>query len=85
MPISELWVMNGRSNHTTMCCVQRIVKRDAFQKLVAYVLLNPVRKKLVERWEKWTYLDSIIPGYPEVSLRDEDYWERFWRIYYSKG
>lgn len=59
-------------------------EKDAFQKLVGYILLNPVRKCFVNHWEQWTYLDSMIPGYPEVSLRDEDFWERFWRIYYSK-
>ena len=59
-------------------------EKDAFQKVAAYVLNNPVRKGLVECWNQWTFLNSMIPGYPEVSLRDEDYWERFWKIYYSK-
>ena len=62
---------------------QKDREKDAFQKLVAYVLNNPVRRGCVERWEDWPYLDSIVPGYPEVTLRDEDFWERFWRIYHS--
>ncbi|MDF1751229.1 MAG: hypothetical protein P1U89_00490 [Verrucomicrobiales bacterium] len=58
--------------------------RDAFQKVVGYVLDNPVRANYVDRWEDWKCCDSIIPGYPEVAIRDEDFWDRFWRIYYSK-
>ncbi len=59
-------------------------EKDAFEKVAGYVLNNPVRAELAERWEDWRYLDSIIPGYPDAPLRDNDFWERFWRIYYSK-
>ena len=58
-------------------------EKDAFQKMVEYVLSNPVRAGFVKRWEDWRFADSMIPGYPEVRLREADYWERFWRIYYS--
>ena len=63
---------------------QKDREKDAFQKVVGYVVNNPVRAGYVERWEKWIYLDAMLPGYPEVALRDEDFWERFWRIYLSK-
>jgi hypothetical protein len=59
-------------------------EKDAFDKVVRYVLNNPVRSEYVERWQEWDYLDAMIPGFPEVRLRDEGFWERFWRIYYSK-
>ena len=59
--------------------------RDAFPKVVGYVLENPVRAGLVERWECWPFCDSMIPGYPEIRLRDDDFWERFWRVYYSRS
>ena len=64
---------------------QKDREKDAFQKVASYVLQNPVRGRLVERWENWPFLDAMIPGYPEVVLRDDDFWERFWKIHHSKS
>ncbi len=63
---------------------QKDREKNAFQVVANYVLNNPVRAELVDRWEDWPYLDSIIPGYPDACLRERDFWDRFWKIYYSK-
>jgi REP element-mobilizing transposase RayT len=56
-------------------------ERGAFTAVAAYVFENPVRAGLVEQWRDYPFLGALVPGYPELDPRAEDFWERFWRIY----
>lgn len=56
-------------------------EKGAFQIFSRYTFENPVRGKLVEKWQEYPYLGCCIPGYPEFDVRSEDYWLRFWRCY----
>jgi len=60
-------------------------ERDAFQKLAGYIRENPVRAGLVaeEAWRCWPYECAVVPGYPELDTASEDFWDRFWKIYYK--
>lgn len=55
--------------------------RGAFGSVCYYVLANPVRKGLVEKWSDWSFSGAVLPGYPDVDPRREDFWDVFWRIY----
>lgn len=56
-------------------------EHGAFAVVAHYVLENPVRAGLVERWQDYEYSGCCVPGYPEIEVRDDDYWLRFWRVY----
>jgi REP element-mobilizing transposase RayT len=59
-------------------------ERDAFQAVAWYVRANPVRRNLVASEKaigEYPYSGCLVPGYPELNLASEDYWERFWKIY----
>ncbi len=56
-------------------------KRDAFAKVCFYIAANPVRAALKAESEVWPYTGCVMPGYPKLSLADEDYWPKFWRVY----
>lgn len=60
-------------------------RRAGFEKLVEYIARNPERAALVEpdRFHEYPYTECLIPGYPEVRFCQEEFWERFWRIYFS--
>ncbi|WP_221032824.1 hypothetical protein [Actomonas aquatica] len=55
-------------------------QRNAFAKACHYVAKNPVRQSLCDLATDWPYLGNVIPGYPDLPLRDNDHWDRFWRI-----
>jgi putative transposase len=55
--------------------------RDAFPATCHYVLANPERAHLVARWQDWPHLGALVPGYPRLDPRDEDYHALFWRIH----
>ena len=56
-------------------------ERGAFAAVASYIFENPVRAGLVGQWQDYPFSDALIPGYPKCDPRDEDFWERFWRIY----
>jgi putative transposase len=56
-------------------------ERAAFASIAHYILENPVRAGLAGQWQDYLYTGSSVPGYPALELRDEGYWELFWRIY----
>ena len=56
-------------------------KRQSYADTVHYMLQNPVRAGLCEGWQAYPYLGAIVPGYPNLELRDPSFRERFWRIY----
>jgi len=54
---------------------------EAFKAIVWYILDNPVRATLADRWQSWPYSGCLVPGYPDLDPRQEGYWELFWRIW----
>jgi putative transposase len=56
-------------------------ERGAFGSVAHYVFENPVRAELIERWQDYPHLGAVVPGYPTLDPRKEDYWDKFWRIY----
>jgi len=56
-------------------------EHDAFQAVAWYVLGNPVRAGLTADWQIWQYSGCLVPGYPDLDPRQDDYWELFWRIW----
>ena len=57
-------------------------QRHAFSVACAdYVLLNPLRAKLVKLPEAWPYLGAVVPGFPRLDVFDSDYWPWFWKHY----
>lgn len=58
-------------------------KQKEFTTLAAYIRNNPWRANLVQsETSMWPYECCLIPGYPELNPRQEDFWDRFWKIYY---
>ncbi|MCP5539367.1 MAG: hypothetical protein H7A53_02485 [Akkermansiaceae bacterium] len=61
--------------------------RDAFPSVAAYIRENPLRAGLVDSESKlsnYPYLGCHLPGYPDISIWDRDFWDRFWKIYYER-
>jgi REP element-mobilizing transposase RayT len=54
---------------------------DAFEDTCSYVLHNPERALLVSDWRDWSWLGSLVPGYPDLNPRDGNWRERFWTIH----
>jgi len=54
---------------------------DTFLNVAGYILDNPVRAGLVGHRAEWPYSGCCVPGYPDLNVHGEDYWELFWRIY----
>jgi putative transposase len=48
-----------------------------------YVLLNPLRAKLVEKPSDWPYLGALVPGHPRARPLTSDYWPWFWKHYFA--
>ncbi|MEO0414427.1 MAG: hypothetical protein AAF226_05690 [Verrucomicrobiota bacterium] len=59
-------------------------KQGAFMKMAGYVRENPLRAGLVDSSQAWPYECAIVPGYPKMDVRDENFWETFWKIYYKQ-
>ena len=59
--------------------------RGAFENACHYVQQNPVRARLVADSRSWPYLGCIVPGYPRLTLDDDDFWDRFWKIHARLG
>ncbi len=58
-------------------------ERNAFEAVVEYIARNPERAGLVNQdcFRDYPYTGCLVPGYPELTLWQADYWDRFWRIY----
>lgn len=56
-------------------------ERGAFQGIAAYILENPVRKKLAKSADGWPFSGCLVAGYPVLDVHAPQYWELFWRIY----
>jgi putative transposase len=55
--------------------------REPFAAICEYIILNPVRAGLCGRWDEYRYSGGLAVGYPDLDIRQSDYWERFWTIY----
>ncbi len=57
--------------------------RDAFEAVAEYIARNPERWGLVpvDGFRQYKYTGCLIPGYPELDIWQDDYWDRFWRTY----
>lgn len=55
----------------------------AFQNVVEYIARNPERAELiaVDQFREYPYTGCLVPGFPELTLGQPDFWERFWRTY----
>jgi REP element-mobilizing transposase RayT len=59
-------------------------QRHAFSLACAdYVLLNPLRARLINTPEAWPYLGAVVPGYPRLSVFEPGYWPWFWAHYFE--
>ncbi len=56
-------------------------EHGAFMTVAYYILANPERARLTDDWRTYPHLGAIVAGYPTLDPREEDYWERFWKIY----
>ena len=56
---------------------------DSVKNLVEYIARNPERKQLVpvDGFRDYKFTGCLIPGYPELTPWQPDYWPRFWRTY----
>jgi len=58
---------------------------SAFPDVVGYVLNNPVRKGLADKWDNWPYSGTVFPGYSELDPRKHYFWENFWAAYQNQA
>ena len=56
---------------------------DAFADLAGYILRNPKRAGLVDRWQDWPYSGALFVGYPKLDPRKPDFWTNFWEAYHK--
>jgi putative transposase len=58
-------------------------ERGAFETVAEYIARNPERAGLVQAdcFRDYSFTGCLIPGYPELSPWQADYWDRFWRVY----
>jgi putative transposase len=54
--------------------------RHAFETTCWYIVENPVRAGLCSRQEEYSFCGCMIPGYPDLHVRDEGFWDLYWRI-----
>ena len=55
--------------------------RGAFEKIVFYILENPVRAGLAPTASAYSFSGVLIPGYPDLDIAHAGYWDLFWRLY----
>jgi REP element-mobilizing transposase RayT len=55
----------------------------AFEAVAEYIARNPERRGLVpaDGYRDYQYTGCLVPGYPSLSPWQDDYWEKFWRLY----
>ncbi|MCI0464178.1 MAG: hypothetical protein L0Z62_45165 [Gemmataceae bacterium] len=71
----------GQPYDHVLCEEER--EREAFEAVVEYIARNPERAGLVkvDGYREYPYTGCLVPGYPELALWQDDFWDRFWRIY----
>jgi len=58
-------------------------ERSAFENVVEYIARNPERAGLVspDGFRDYKYTGCLIPGYPDLTPWQPNYWDLFWRLY----
>ena len=58
-------------------------ERGAFEEVAEYIARNPERANLVAagKFREYRFTGCLVPGYPDLSPWQDDYWDRFWRLY----
>jgi putative transposase len=56
-------------------------RKNAFARGCRYILENPVRAGIVKGVDDWKFMGAIVPGYPKLDPRENDYWRKFWKFY----
>ena len=56
-------------------------RRGAFEKIVFYILENPVRASLTQASSAYPFSGVLIPGYPDLDVTSEGYWDLFWQLH----
>ena len=58
-------------------------QQAAFENVVEYIARNPERAGLVpvDGFREYPYTGCVIPGAPDLTLWQPDFWDRFWKIY----
>jgi hypothetical protein len=56
---------------------------SAFEAVAEYIARNPERAGLVpvDGYRQYAYTGCLVPGYPDLSPWQDDYWTRFWKLY----
>ncbi len=56
---------------------------EAFEAIVEYIARNPERANLVKPdcFREYPYTGCLVPGYPDLRLWEDGFWDRFWAIY----
>ena len=60
-------------------------ERGGFAGVCNYVLCNPHRAALVKDPSLWPYSGAVVPGFPEFSPFQANFWPIFWRAYEKAG
>jgi len=55
-------------------------EQDGFESICFYIAENPVRAKLAASAKDYPFSGSVIPGYPDLRIHEEGYWDLFWKI-----
>jgi hypothetical protein len=55
----------------------------AFESVFEYIARNPERAELVppDGFREYRYTGCLVPGYPDLSPWQNDYWDLLWRVY----
>lgn len=58
-------------------------EQSGFEEIAEYIARNPERQNLVttDGFAKYPYIGCLVPGYPELDLFENGYWDKFWRFY----
>ena len=54
--------------------------RYAFETVCWYIAENPVRAKLCSQGSEYPFCGSMVPGYPDLRIYDDGFWDLYWRI-----
>jgi hypothetical protein len=73
--------MSFSFSRTITYCVNRSGNAVRSLTVATCVLENPVRAGLVSNWQAYRFSGSSIPGFPMIDPREQDFWEKFWRIF----
>lgn len=58
-------------------------QEGAFVTVAEYIARNPERAALVppDGFRQYPYTGCLVPGYPDLSVWQDDYWDRLWKLY----